>query len=160
MDRMDEISDEELLASIAAGSPNWTAVYDCCRHAMFGTARRFFRTSREARGGTSDADVVQSAMAEVMKKGLPKDIDSIERLRALMATVTWRRAYNASQRLAAKTQALPEPGSPDELRDEDFEERVHEQIVASQAKVLVEKLPARERHVLREHVLSSGLDPK
>ncbi len=153
MNRMDEISDEELLASIAAGSPNWAAVYERCRHAMFGTARRFFRTSDEARRGTSDADVVQTVMAEMIKKGLPTDINSIERLRTFMVNVTWRRTHNASQRLSAANEPFPEPGSPEELCDEAFEDYVHDQIIASQAKVLVERLPDRERHVIREHIL-------
>lgn len=155
MTRMDEVSDEELLAGIAAGSPNWTAVYERCRHAMFGTARHFFHTSEEARGGTSDADVVQAVMVEVMEKGLPTDIDTIERLRAFVVKITWRRAHNASRRRSATHETLPNPGSPDELRDETFEDRVYDQIVASQARVLVERLPDREGLVIREHILKA-----
>lgn len=155
MTRMEEVSDEELLASIADGSPNWAAVYERCRHAMFGTARHFFHTSDEARGGTSDADVVQLVMVEVMEKGLPTDIDTIERLRAFIVKITWRRAHNASLRLSATHEALPEPDSPDELSDETFEDRVHNQIVARQARALVEQLPDRERQVIREHILKA-----
>lgn len=155
MARMDDVSDEELLASIAAGSPNWAAVYERCRHAMFGTARRFLHTSDEARGGVSDADVVQAVMVEVMEKGLPTDIDTIERLRAFLLTITWRRAHNASQRRAATHETLPRPGSPDELSDETFEDRVHNQIVASQAIALVGQLPDREGQVIREHILKA-----
>lgn len=152
---MDEVSDEELLASIAAGSPNWAAVYERCRHAMFGTARHFFHTSDEARGGTSDADVVQAVMVEVMEKGLPTDIDTIERLRAFIVKITWRRTHNASLRRSATHETPPEPDSRDELSDEIFEDRVHDQIVASQARALVEQLPDRERQVIREHILKA-----
>jgi RNA polymerase sigma factor (sigma-70 family) len=152
---MDEVSDEKLLASIAAGSPNWTAVYERCRHAMFGTARRFFHTSDEAWGGLSATDVVQAVMVEVMEKGLPTDIDTIERLRAFLVTITWRRAHNASQRHAATHETLPRPGSPYELNDETFEDRVHNQILASQAIALVGQLPDREGQVIREHILKA-----
>ncbi len=150
---MDEISNEEILASIAAGSPDWASVYECCRDAMFGTARRFFRTSDEARGGESDADVVQTVMLELIKNGLPADINTVKRLRSYMASATWRRAYNSSQRLQATNEPLPEPGSPEELRDEAFEEHLLGQIIASQAKVLADQLPDREKHVIREYIL-------
>jgi RNA polymerase sigma factor (sigma-70 family) len=142
-------------AGSVGSSANWAGIYEYSRHAMFGTARRFFRTSHEARGGTSDSDVVQEAMAEVMRKGLPTDIDTIERLRAFMAKVTWRRAYNASQRRSSANEPLPRPGSPDEVRDDAFEDQIHDQIIANQAKVLVEQLPDQERHVFREHILKA-----
>lgn len=155
MAKMDEVSDDEFLASITSGVPNWTTVYAHCRSTMHQAARRFFRSTSEAHGGISSDDVVQNVMAEVMRAGLPQNIDSPPRLRAYMYTLTWRRSFNERRRLDARNQPVPGPGGPSEVYKDGFEDRVVDQLLASRAKVLIEELPDPEQHVLREHILKT-----
>jgi RNA polymerase sigma factor (sigma-70 family) len=150
---MDPISDAELLAGIADGDPNWTAVYSRCRSAMYGTAAKVFRSSEDARGGESSADVVQQVLEEAKADGLPTDIDSIRRLQAHLATAVYRRAVNLTTRKSGTLEQLPQEGSSDDRLDDSFMEEVEDAIIAAQAMDLVDLLPEAQRNVIREHVL-------
>lgn len=151
---MGSLSDEDLLAGIAKGEPDWRAVYERCRHAMHAAAMRYFRRREEALGGLSAEDVVQQVMSAVIRKGLPDDLASVEKLRAYMAQATLFRAHNVKTRKPAGHLPLADPGTPDELPGtDDVEETAVTIAVADHAKQLVQRLPGLEQLVIRRHVL-------
>jgi RNA polymerase sigma factor (sigma-70 family) len=146
--------DDDLLAGIAAGEPNWAELYKRHGDAMHNTARRFIRKENAARGGVSAEDIVQQAMSEMMGAGLPTTLASMSKVRSYFVTVVFRRAYDTVTRNPGLGTPLPEPEAPGELpADDHAQEAVEDQLLADQAKALMPLLPERERYVIEQHIM-------
>lgn len=150
-----DTGEDDLLAGVAAGSPDWAELYKHHRDAMYGTARRFLRHPTAARGGVSAEDIVQQAMSEIMARGLPRDLDSMAKVRSWFVKVVFRRAYNAVARKPGDSAPLPEPDTPGEMpSDQHAEEAIEDQLIADQAKRFLPLLSAGERRVIEEHIMA------
>jgi len=150
-----DTGEDDLLAGIAAGTPDWAELYTRHRDAMYGTARRFLRDPATARGGLSAEDVVQQAMSEMMASGLPENLASMATVRSWFVKVVFRRADNAVKRRPADASPLPEADTPGELQsDQHVEKAVEDQIIADQAKAFLLLLSAGERQVIEQHIMA------
>jgi DNA-directed RNA polymerase specialized sigma24 family protein len=86
-------SDDALLASVRAGTPDWGGIYLAHRQAMYHAAA--WVLEGRAHAGVSASDVVQKVVIELQRLGLPADTRD---LGALLIRRTIQRAYDEHRR--------------------------------------------------------------
>ncbi len=104
--------DDQQRAGLAAGTPDWAAIYIGCRTVMWRAAWQVLGPDHHSTLGTSADAIVHDTMAELMEKSnergisaIPPDVKSID---AFLWTATRRRALPRGRALPTqRDEAVP-----------------------------------------------------
>jgi RNA polymerase sigma factor (sigma-70 family) len=144
-----DLDDADLRAGLAAGTPDWAAIYARFRTPMWRSAARVLGRDQSTLGNSADS-VVHDTMEALIKKtqqtlesAIPPDVDSIE---AFLRRATRNRALNVVRRAKQKEMVpLPELDDSDVLGREDDLEEVEDGMILDQLDSQLDLLSETER---------------
>jgi RNA polymerase sigma factor (sigma-70 family) len=144
-----DVDEDQMLAGVRAGQPDWAAIYAAYRADMMRVAIGVLGASGSVRGDDAD-DVVAKTMVELMRKGLPTDLRSV---RAFLLRAIRRRAVDVT-----RGEHLDQELEPDLAATAlEVEEAAVDAVILEQLLAAMPALDASERHAIEQRLMHNRL---